>query len=159
MPIVVSSELSLVKDMDLREKLIDRIDVLDRVKKLFLIPGLEMITASQVANFYEVDYETLRKCIARNKDEIEEDGAVYMSASDFGRDTMSHPKKLLGTKACITTYKYPNGLILEVNNRGTKVFSKRAVLRIGMLLRDSEVAKEVRTQLLYLLKKTPDYCR
>lgn len=35
-----------------------------------------------------------------------------------------------------------------INNRGIRCFSKRAILRIGMLLRDSEVAKEVRTQLL-----------
>lgn len=37
--------------------------------------------------------------------------------------------------------------ILIQNGRQT-YFSPRAVLRIGMLLRDSEVAKEVRTQLL-----------
>lgn len=35
-----------------------------------------------------------------------------------------------------------------IPNRGIRCFSKRAVLRFGMLLRDSEVAKEVRTQLL-----------
>lgn len=41
-------------------------------------------------------------------------------------------------------------------NRGLKVFPRRAILRIGMLLRDSEIAREVRTQLLNIESKTPD---
>lgn len=32
--------------------------------------------------------------------------------------------------------------------RGVNLFPKRAILRVGMLLRDSEVAKEIRTRLL-----------
>lgn len=42
---------------------------------------------------------------------------------------------------------------LVIPNRGIRCFSKRAVLRFGMLLRDSEVAKEVRTQLLNIAEK------
>ena len=38
-------------------------------------------------------------------------------------------------------------------NRGLKVFPQRAIPRIGMLLRDSDVAKEVRTQLLNIEEK------
>lgn len=34
------------------------------------------------------------------------------------------------------------------------LFPKRAILRVGMLLRDSEVAKEVRTQLLNIEEHT-----
>ena len=47
-----------------------------------------------------------------------------------------------------------NGNVLSVPNRGLKVFPRRAILRIGMLLRDSAVAKEVRTQLLNIEEKT-----
>lgn len=36
----------------------------------------------------------------------------------------------------------------SIPNRGMKLFSKRAVLNIGMLLRDSDIAKEVRSRLL-----------
>lgn len=41
-----------------------------------------------------------------------------------------------------------NGVTIKIPNRGIRLFSKRAVLRIGMLLRDSKIAREVRTQLL-----------
>jgi hypothetical protein len=37
---------------------------------------------------------------------------------------------------------------IEVPNRGIRCFSKRAILRIAMLLRDSKIAQEIRTQLL-----------
>ena len=40
--------------------------------------------------------------------------------------------------------------------RGLKVFPRRAILRIGMLLRDSEIAKEIRTALLNIEEKTSD---
>jgi hypothetical protein len=37
-------------------------------------------------------------------------------------------------------------------NRNNILFSKRSILRMGMLLRDSEVAKEVRTRLLDIIQ-------
>lgn len=43
---------------------------------------------------------------------------------------------------------------LEIPNRGLRLFPKRAILRIGMLLRDSEVAKEIRTRLLDIVYVT-----
>jgi len=39
---------------------------------------------------------------------------------------------------------------LKISRQGTNIFSKRAVLNIGMLLRDSEIAKRVRSALLDL---------
>ena len=54
-------------------------------------------------------------------------------------------------KALLT---FENGDTLTVPSRGIRVFPRRAILRIGMLLRDSAVAKEVRTQLLNIEEKT-----
>ena len=47
------------------------------------------------------------------------------------------------------------GAELKVSNRGIRVFSRRAVLRIGMLMPGSKVATEVRTQLLNVFEKVP----
>lgn len=52
-----------------------------------------------------------------------------------------------------TTYQIADNVTIVIPNRGVRCFSKRAVLRIGMLLRDSEIAKEVRTQLLNVFEK------
>ncbi|MGE1009234.1 hypothetical protein [Bacillus cereus] len=43
---------------------------------------------------------------------------------------------------------------LGIGKVGSNIFPKRAILRVGMLLRDSEVAKEVRTQLLNIEEHT-----
>lgn len=42
----------------------------------------------------------------------------------------------------------------KIGYKGNGIFPKRAILRVGMLLRDSEVAKEVRTQLLNIEENT-----
>jgi hypothetical protein len=60
----------------------------------------------------------------------------------------------------ITTYRgsfeveFSNGNKERFSPRGVALFTRRAILRVGMLLRDSEIAKEVRTQLLNIEEKT-----
>lgn len=54
------------------------------------------------------------------------------------------------------TFTFDNGKIFDYPTRGTKVFPRRAILRVGMLLRDSDIAREVRTQLLNIEEKTSD---
>jgi len=137
------NEVQLIEAKDMRDKVIDNVDVLNKVKKLFLIPEMEVMTTKMVADYYEVGYDTVRVCYQRNKEEIESDGVQMASLktlkAHFVPTMIEHGK-------CI--FKITNDITLEVPNRGIKVFPKRAILRIGMLLRDSEVAKEVRTQLL-----------
>ena len=45
-------------------------------------------------------------------------------------------------------YTFGNGLVLEVPNAGMNIFPRRAVLRVGMLLCESQVARAIRTALL-----------
>jgi len=45
---------------------------------------------------------------------------------------------------------------IDFNNKSNTLLPRRAILRIGMLLRDSEVAKEVRSQLLNIEEKASD---
>ncbi|MCU5655949.1 phage antirepressor KilAC domain-containing protein [Bacillus mycoides] len=116
-----------------REKYIERIEVLSKVKGLLLLPQLEMATTKQVAAFYEVPHEAISTVIRRNIEELEGDGMYLARYSEIKEVINGHNDHLLS---------------LGVSKRGTYVFPKRAILRIGMLLRDSATAKEVRTQLL-----------
>lgn len=144
---------NMVDDKELRQKYIDRVEILDKVKALMLIPKLEMVTIHQVANFYEVDVSVINKCLLRNSDEIYADGVALKKPRDFGK--MRKGTKCLfpevGKTANSTTYQIADNITVVIPNRGIRCFSKRAVLRIGMLLRDSKVAKEVRTQLLNMV--------
>lgn len=139
------TETSLLEKKDLREQLAGRVEVLDRIKGFFLVPGIECLTARQVADFYRVEYKSIEKCYQRNKAEIDLDGVKILTISDMANQT----KCLISSKTTgSVTFQVADNITLTIPNRGIKSFSKRAILRIGMLLRDSEVAKEVRTQLL-----------
>lgn len=71
------------KEKELRNQYIGRVEVLEKVKELFLIPELEVMTVKQVAEFYEVDPHTITVCYQRNKVEVDEDGVMHYSVSDF----------------------------------------------------------------------------
>lgn len=154
---IITSE-SMVDNHDLRNELIARTEVLDKVKKLLLIPEMNCMTIRQVADYYEVDVDTIKRCCQRNRTEIEGDGVVNKTPKIF--------KEILkGTTCSVKNFEQQHGKLivqiddntrLEIPNRGIKCFSKRAVLRIGMLLRDSEIAQEVRTQLLNIVEHTAE---
>ncbi len=154
---IITSE-SMVDNHDLRNELIARTEVLDKVKKLLLIPEMNCMTIRQVADYYEVDVDTIKRCCQRNRTEIEGDGVVNKTPKIF--------KEILkGTTCSVKNFEQKNGKLaiqiddntrLEIPNRGIKCFSKRAILRIGMLLRDSKIAQEVRTQLLNIVEHTAE---
>lgn len=144
-------ETDLLENKEFREKLVAKVEVLEKVKKLLLIPGTELATARQVANYYEVEEDTVKKLILRNLDELGEDGLKSYTGKEtrdfFDKDNMSLSNLRGGFEV--------NGI--RFSNRGNKIIPRRAILRIGMLLRDSEIAKEVRTQLLNIEEKaTPE---
>lgn len=118
-----------------RDNLVNRVEVLERVKNLLLLPELEMATTQQVARFYGVDHNTLKLLIHHNRAELESDGMKHMKYGEI--------KELINLTLTVDSMKE-----LGIGKVGSNIFPKRAILRVGMLLRDSEVAKEVRTQLL-----------
>lgn len=167
----VKEEL-ILDDKSVREKCIERTEVLDKVKKLLLIPQMECMTIRQVAEYYEVDIKVLQKCWERNRVEIEGDGVVTKTPTIFKeilkptRCLLKNDEEFLkGTTCPFKNLEQKNGKLivqiddntrLEIPNRGIKCFSKRAILRIGMLLRDSKIAQEVRTQLLNIVEHTAE---
>ena len=146
------NETQFIDDRTLRDNAVGNYEVLEKVKKLLLIPELEVMTTEQVADYYEVDYDAVKKIYQRNTDELESDGMHIEKMETFLKgQNVSFQKER--NKAILT---YDNGITFSVTNRGLKVFPRRAILRVGMLLRDSVIAKEVRTQLLNIEEKSSD---
>jgi len=108
-----------------RDQLAGRTDVLRKVRAFCKLPHDTTITTELVARFYGVDIETIKKLTQRNRDELTANGFRIARGEEL-RDIMSP-----GSRASAMA-----------------LFSLRAVLNVGMLLRDSEVAREVRTRLL-----------
>ena len=140
------TESALVEQSSLRDKLIERIEVLSKVKQLFLIPEIEGATTKMVAEYFEVPHKIVEMCYLRNKAEIDPDGVGNKKLSEIKGLRCLQDVGIVQerAKAIINL----DGFTLEVPNTGIKVFPKRAILHIAMLLRDSAVAKEIRTQLL-----------
>lgn len=136
-----------------REALLGRIDVLNKVKALLLLPGICMVTVKQLAEYFEETPDNIHKCYAAHKAELLENGACLLSPSDVkgrlsGKSFQSVGSNH-GTMICIE-----DNIYFEMNNRGALFFPPRAILNMAMLLPHSRVAQEIRTQLLNITEAT-----
>lgn len=151
---ITMKEVNLIESKDLREQVVSRVEVLDKVKKLFLIPEMDVMTTKMIADYYEVGESAVQKCYQRNKVEIDSDGVIRKTVLEMKNFWSGHNvrvKNVIGGAEVV----YEN-IVIRLPNSGIKLFSKRAVLRVGMLLRDSPIACEVRTQLLNVFEHTTD---
>ena len=147
------SEETMISNKELQERFINRIDILDKVKTLLLIPKMECMTIRQVSDYYEVPVETIRGLYKDNRDEFVSDGAIKHSIGEIKNSIGGLPtiRKISNRKGVMEIEIDENTKVL-IPNTGVILFPKRAVLRVGMLLRDSVIAKEVRTQLLNIVE-------
>lgn len=124
-------EKEILENKVTRESLLKNISVLEKVKELLTLGNSEFATTQQVADYYEVGIEVIQKIASRNNEELQNNGMKLYKKNDI--------EGLIGQDVKLEK---------SIPNRGMKLFSKRAVLNIGMLLRDSDIAKEVRSRLL-----------
>jgi len=123
--------IETLEEKSVRDNLVERVEVLSRVKELVLLPNIEAATLKQVSDFYSVNEVTVKQLVRYHNEEFKSDGYKAITGSEL--------KELKGQIGNLSTLKHHSRLA---------IFTKRAILRVGMFLRDSEVAKEVRNQLL-----------
>lgn len=137
------NEVSFIQAASVRESYIGRVEVLDRVGGLLLLPNTEFATTKQVAEYFGVPIDTIKACVLRNKREVEADGVEVIKKENLLRFG-THLETKRGGFDILDGDK----VVGTGSNKGITLFPKRAILRVAMLLRDSEVAKEIRTRLL-----------
>ncbi|GAA4880079.1 hypothetical protein GCM10023310_70330 [Paenibacillus vulneris] len=134
------NELILIESKTMRDEYVFKDTVMDKVKTVSTLPNSVEVTIEMAANYYEVPIETLRTIIKRHRDEFNEYGEMRVlkgrSLSDF--KTMVQDE---------LAFKGMNSLTL---------LTRRGLLRIGMLLTESEVAKSIRNYLLNVEEFAPD---
>ncbi|MGW0992291.1 restriction endonuclease [Streptomyces sp. NPDC002520] len=131
-------QTALLESKTLRESVLERTDVLDRVKALSLLPDGMHVTTAMVAAYFEVAVKTLESVVEDHRQEL--------GASGY--------QVLTGKRLAL--FKGASGI--QTRSKALALFSRRAVLNIAMLLRDSEVARQVRVYLLdmeYLARTQP----
>ncbi|MBE7117323.1 ORF6N domain-containing protein [Bacillus paranthracis] len=154
MATIIKNEETFILDANIRESHMNRIEVLEKVKGLLLLPNLEMATTKQVAEFYEVKEDVIRQLVLHHGDEFISDGYNTVTGREARMllSEKSSLNKIISKRGCFLV-ETDNGFV-KMANRGNALFPRRAILRVGMLLRDSVIAKEVRTQLLNIEEKT-----
>ncbi|MGW9129528.1 restriction endonuclease [Streptomyces sp. NPDC055681] len=122
------SEAALLESRSLRDGVVDRTHVIDKVKTLSLLPDGMHVTTAIVATYFEVTETVIRAMVFDHREELESNGYRVLTGSE-----LSYFKQLSG---------------IQSRTASLALFSRRAVLNVAMLLRDSEVARQVRTYLL-----------
>ncbi|MFN6539344.1 MAG: hypothetical protein RM021_023740 [Nostoc sp. EkiNYC01] len=112
-------------------------NLLNKVKQIFFAvwEGVGWLTLKQVAEFYEVSEDAVDANLKRHRDEFDLDGVKLVRSEEleFVRDIMSLTNK----------------------TRSANLFPPRAVMRMGFILRDSEIAKQVRNVALDTIEVIP----
>ena len=135
-----SKEIILTESKTMREDFVqneEMYDILDKIKAIPYLTKDMVVSVEQVANYYEVTKKAINTVIERNRIELEEDGVMVLKGDELKelKNEVSYlhdeDTKLIPNKTTVLT-----------------ILTKRAMLRIGMLLTTSMVAKEVRTHLL-----------
>lgn len=125
------NELQLIESKEMRNNVCGRVEVLDKVKQVVTFSNTEFSTIELASNFYEVELNTIKTVISRNKEELKEDGLKVYKYKEV--------KEILQT--------VENTLMCQIPARGLTLIPKRALLKIGLLLNDSKVAIKLREEL------------
>lgn len=123
-----------------RDLFVEKIEVLEKVKALALLPDGEHMTLRQVSDYYEVDIEVVRKVVQRHRNELQSDGMQMLKGAKLDRFKASLQVVVPELK------KVPS----------TQLLPRRAILRLGMVLRNSTVAEKIRTYLLDIEEQVGD---
>lgn len=146
----IVTEAALVESRAVRAATLDRVDALDKVKALALLPDNLHVTTEMVASYYEVDLEVIKAMIRRHRDELVAAGMQVLRGEalvEFERYFEYPSIDLAG----------PGGAKGRGGRRALALFDRRAVLNVGQMLRDSDIAKRVRSYLLDVEERaTPD---
>jgi hypothetical protein len=126
-------EIALTESRAMRAQTAGRVDALDKVKALALLPDGVNATTEIVASYYEVDVEAINSLVRRNRSELEENGLRKLTGSDlrdFKGSTGGQADQRLGRSSSL------------------RLFTRRTILNVGQLLTESDVARQVRTYVL-----------
>ncbi|WP_406138212.1 hypothetical protein [Streptomyces sp. NBC_01089] len=132
------TEIALLESRALRADHLGRVDVLDKVKALQLLPDGLHVTTDGVAQYFAVHREAVHSVVRRHRDELTGSGMFTLT----GDELRKHVVVVLTTPSGSGAGSYPQGL------SRLRLFTRRTVLNIAMLLRDGEVARSVRSHLL-----------
>ena len=135
----------ILEKEELRQEILNNnrsLNIMDEYKTITTINNMEYETLDKVAEYFEVDYECIKKLVQNNKLELIKNGLLILK----GKETR---KLLVRENNSPTNYR---GYFIADNrkfaNKSNILVNKRCFLNMAMLLRDSKVAQEIRSKIL-----------
>ncbi|MFD6528525.1 hypothetical protein [Streptomyces sp. NPDC060184] len=132
------TEVALLESRALRVEQMVRVDILDKVKSLVMLPDGIHVRTEDVARYFEVSTASVRRLTDRHQAEFTDNGLRTLRGSElqsFHSDMMSLWKG-------VGAESYPQAPLQ------LRLYTRRTVLNVAMLLRESDIARCVRTYLL-----------
>lgn len=132
--LTVPNELALTESRTMRTATLDRTDVLSKVKALALLPDGIHATTEIVADFYDVPVSTITSLAAANREELAANGRRVLRGPEL--------REFAGPFGGLAN------LTGSTKARSLALYTRRTILNVGQLLKDSEVAEKVRAYLI-----------
>lgn len=142
------TEAEILNQKNFRDELLDNTEILEKVKKIMMLPETDYTTLKKVAEYYEVGEKAIHSLRNRHSDELFKNGMKLIKRSDLATFLSSSKWRFKKKNNAVTIASFDNIDMFNVNNLGLYMFNRRAILNIGMLLRDSKIAQAVRKELL-----------
>ena len=151
---------------DLTNSAVDRKSILDNnstIKVIYeqigftgiLFEGKYRFTKLQIAQFYEVDTRTIERLLEHNGQELEDSGYEIFTGNKLKslKNRFSEVKLDSGQTDMSVGLSFQDieNELIGLNARSVGVFTFKAVLNIGMLLTNSERAREIRSAILNIV--------
>ncbi|WP_371498291.1 restriction endonuclease [Kitasatospora sp. NBC_00374] len=124
----MSVDAVLLESPTMRSTVAGRVEVLDRVKALRLLPDSVHVTTEGVAAYFGVPETVIKAVVFDHRAELVANDYRVVTGRELGCF-----KELCG---------------IQSRARSLALFTRRTVLNVAMLLRDSETARQVRCYLL-----------
>ena len=135
----------ILEKEELRQEILNNnrsLNIMDEYKTITTINNMEYETLDRVAEYFEVDYNCIKMLVINHRDELIKNGLLILK----GKET----KEFLASKNnCSTNYRgYFMADNRRFNNKSNILVNKRCFLNIAMLLRDSQIAQDIRSKIL-----------
>ena len=112
------------------------INIFEKVKPIEFLPNTKYLTTKMVADYYEVTQDVIRDNTRRHRQELEKNKIKNMEYSEI--KLLFNNKKI--SRQSIKCYGIN---VASISN----IFSIKAILKIAMLLTESDVAMKIRDEL------------
>lgn len=130
----------IIDSKEKREELVNHIEVLDKIKIIPYFPKGLFVGINHASNYYKTSPSTIQSLLERHKDEFIKDGVKKIR----GEELRNYQIDVKENNILDNQGNY----FIGNKTRSYTIIPKRALLRIGMLLKKSEIAKQVRQYLL-----------